>query len=29
MRREKKLEGHDQVIIQHDYVNYNYALIMR
>ena len=29
MRREKKLVGHDQVIIQHDYVNYNHALIMR
>jgi hypothetical protein len=29
MRREKKLNGHDQVIIQHDYVSYNYALVMR
>jgi hypothetical protein len=28
MRREKKFEGHDQVIIQHDYVNYNHALKM-
>jgi hypothetical protein len=29
MRREKKLEGHEQVIIQHDYVSYNHALVMR
>jgi hypothetical protein len=29
MRREKKLVGHDQVIIQHDYVSYNHALVMR
>ena len=29
MRREKKLNGYDQVIIQHDYINYNHALVMR
>jgi hypothetical protein len=29
MQRGKKLEGHNQVIIQHDYVSYNYALVMR